>query len=712
MNGVVWLGTMISSTERSGDRIETRLAVMVFVVTTCFSVWGVSVGWSRLNLPGVEFRQAQTALSSYFIQRENNFSFAYPTPVLGKPWSIPMEFPLYQWTVVVFSNVTGMPLTQSGRMIGILCYYLTMPAIFLLLGQWIANRGRRLLVLSVVLSSPFYIFYARSFLMETMALMGSVWFLLCYLRGMQTGKWGWLIGANIFGVVAGLVKVTTFMLYLAPAAGWTVWVLWQSRPRDTASDWALFWRLVFRGAAATLIPFALTIAWVRFADATKALNPAARFLLSSNMMGYHFGTAQTRFARRVWAGHWQIMSQVVIWLPLLIAGIGIIVVFVRRRWWQVGICFACFMGVQLLFPELYAWHEYYYVANAVFLLVAIGMGVVAVFESRFSRWVGWLLLSGLLGGQVYYYFAHYHYIQSVAADAGSGLTRVLNRLTEPNDVMLIAGEDWNSMTPYYAKRRALMIRGDLVYDETMLRSEFEHLNGEHVPVLVLPKTLEKDTILLNLVAEKFGLDPRPVMKWHEQLIYVSNKRWDDVCDLLDKTFFYGVTLASEGGIFADRFEGKWYETKALRRFQLIPLKYMKPMPVRFYLKYGLGLNVDGDTVKFGTHPLTQLCFKVPPGVRHFKTEISINPDAYEKAPAGQATDGVELRLSLLPGGEKEQVLYSRYINPRDNPADRGVLPVNVDFEMPANAELELSVTSGPNGKDTRDWAYLGRLTIE
>jgi hypothetical protein len=709
---VAWLRAMTSPPKAFYDRIETGLTIVVLVASVVFSLWGVTVGWKLLNLPGVEFRQAQTALSSYFIQQENNFSLAYPTPVLGKPWSIPMEFPLYQWTTVIVSNVTGIPLTQSGRLISVLCYYLTLPAVFLLLGQWIASRARRVLVLSVVLSSPFYIFYARAFLMETMALMAGVWFLLSYVRSVQTGKWGWFVAANLFGAAAGLVKVTTFILYLSPAAGWMLWMLWDARPKDFASRWSQFGSLFLRGAIATLLPFVVTIAWMRFADATKALNPASQFLVSSHMVGYHFGTAATRFSHRVWAGHWQIMSEVVIWLPLLIAAGVLIVLFVGQRWWQVVICLACFLGVQLLFPELYAWHEYYYVANALFLLVAIGIGLVAIFESRLNRGVSWLLLSGVLAAQVHHYFKHYYATQSALADAGSGLTQVLNRLTEPNDVMLVAGEDWNSMTPYYAKRRALMMRGDVEQNEAILRAAFAKLEGEHVAVLVLPAPVDKDSLLLKLAVDKFGLDPRPVMKWRDRLIYVPNARWDDACDLLDKTFFYGVTLASEGGIFENRFEGKWYETKNLRRFQLIPLKYMSPTPLRFYVKYGLGLSVDGDTVRFGAHPLTQLCFAVPPGVRHFRTEVSINPDAYEKAPVGQATDGIEVRLSLLTADSPEQVIYSRYLNPRDNPTDRGVVPVQVDFEMPSNTELEFSITSGPNGQDTRDWAYLGKLKIE
>ena len=141
------------------------------------------------SLIGLEFRQTQTAISSYFIQAENNFSLAYPTPVLGKPWSIPMEFPLYQWSTVWLSNATGWSLAVSARVLSALSVYATLPALGLLLGQLGVQRGRRLVVLAVVLSSPLYIFYSRAFLIEAMALAFSVWFLAAFVETMQRRSW-------------------------------------------------------------------------------------------------------------------------------------------------------------------------------------------------------------------------------------------------------------------------------------------------------------------------------------------------------------------------------------------------------------------------------------------------------------------------------------------------------------------------------------------
>src|SRR5690242_16322451 len=42
------------------------------------------------------FRQTQTAITSFWFCR-TGFKLAYETPVAGYPWSIPYEFPLYQY---------------------------------------------------------------------------------------------------------------------------------------------------------------------------------------------------------------------------------------------------------------------------------------------------------------------------------------------------------------------------------------------------------------------------------------------------------------------------------------------------------------------------------------------------------------------------------------------------------------------------------------
>ena len=72
------------------------------------------------------------------------------------------------------------------------CFYLMLPALYLLLGRMAVPKTRRLLVLALVLTAPVYIYYSRAFLMDSMELMCCVWFLLGFVRTMDQRRWSWL----------------------------------------------------------------------------------------------------------------------------------------------------------------------------------------------------------------------------------------------------------------------------------------------------------------------------------------------------------------------------------------------------------------------------------------------------------------------------------------------------------------------------------------
>jgi len=198
-----------------------------------------------------------------------------------------MEFPLYQWTVAVVSKVTNWSITKAGRAVSIACFYMSLPAIFLLLRRWNQAVAWRWLILSIVVTCPLYIFYTRAFLIETMALMFSLWFWVAFERAVSARSRIWLVAAAVFDVGAGLVKITTFILYLLPAGIWAARRLWHAPRAERKREF--IWM-----ALAVILPFSLSVWWVYQADAIKALNPLAAFLNSDNLSDFNFGTWQMR----------------------------------------------------------------------------------------------------------------------------------------------------------------------------------------------------------------------------------------------------------------------------------------------------------------------------------------------------------------------------------------------------------------------------------
>ncbi len=506
-----------NNTPERRDGSDYWFAVGLFIAALAFHAWGAFVGWSGLNLPGCEFRQTQTAISALFIQREHNFSLAYPTPVLGQPWSIPMEFPLYQWTVVVVADALKMSLTHAGRAVSLACFYLALPALYGLLGRIGLAQPRRLLALGLVLTCPLYIYYARAFLIETMALMFGAWFLLAYVRAVERRRVGWLVLAGIAGTGCGLVKVTTLFFFLAPAFFWTLW--WLGQDLRQPAPLGKIARRAAWCALAVVLPFAVLhlvgalfgrdqgsfrgrpVSDLRPADGDTTSAPACVSRSRSVATALAGVIPGPDFGRRDCAGYF--------------ADRAVCAEMVELDWYA-GVLF---FAVQVVHPILYAWHEYYYVASGFTLMLAYGLALAGTFESRLPQGAVWILVLVLYGLQVGNYLVYFYPSQRAISNGGSNLTLALRRVVAPDEVMVIVGDDWSSITPYYAERRALMIRRNLEHNWDIITPAFEQLKGEEVTALIMYGEQVRNQTLIDHAVKYFRIDPRPAFRWRDATVW-------------------------------------------------------------------------------------------------------------------------------------------------------------------------------------------------
>jgi len=689
----------------------------LFLLAAGFNLWGVAHGWHHANLPGNEFRQTHTAISAYYIQRDHDFSLAYPTPVMGKPWSIPSEFPLYQWTVVAVSNATHQPLQESGRLVSALCFYFSLPALYLLLRSSGLSPVLCLGPLSLVLTCPLYILYARAFLIETMALMFGLWYAVALVRGSRTRSPGWLVVINLAGIGAGLVKVTTFLVFVGPAFFWSVVLLWQSRPRSDRPGWGSFLLNFSWLAAAHAAPFAATLWWIQFADAVKSFNPTGFHLRSDQLRDWNFGFGQ-RFAPHNWQLIWQNFSSQVIWPPVLILGMIAGAVLVRRRGWAIAGLLGTYTTVLMIFPVLYAVHAYYHVAAAHLALVALGLIVVGICERPgLPRIVGPVLLAAMMVGQGYAYTQYTYPLYSRTGNRGS-LAEALNDILRPREYLVIAGDDWSPILPYYSQRRALLIRASLSGNPDYLRSAFEAMRGEDVGALVLFDSERANRVVLDLAVRELGLDPEPVMFWsdrgREAVIYFSHLVEPEAFATFhqNQNRYHHLTLA-ERPAPPNPLAGHETDYRTLARRHSDLFAGITPRPIRFFSTFGPSSSgmVPAEW-RFSVHPVTRLWFGLTPGRHVLHTTISLGSNTWENLSSVDASDGIEVSaVVILPDGRRE-ILHNRLINPAGNPSDRGELPLDWAFDLPAGAEFEFSVTAGPAGSILRDWASIGIMRIE
>jgi hypothetical protein len=690
------------------ERRELVLAAALFGLLLVFHGWAVSVGWKNGNLPGNEFRQSQTALTAMFVQRDQNFALAYPTPVLGQPWSVPMEFPLYQWTVVAVSNATGLPLIQAGRAVSLACFYGALAALFPLLGNFRLSPARRLVAMGLLLTCPLYIFYTRAFLIETMVLMFSLWFLVAFGRLITAPSLGRLAAVAVLGVLAGLVKVTTFMVFLLPAAWWTLREMARAR---AAGGWPAAARRGAWALAAVAGPMLVTVWWTRFADAIKGQNSSAVFLESGNLAWFNFGVAGERFSAATWAAHWRHLTENIAG-PAVLAVTLLLLGTVSRRWWRPALVWlGAYLAPLLIFPTLYARHDYYAVTNAVLLLGVAGLALAGALDSR-PRWLPWMLIIGVHFAQGWTYRRTYFELQGAVSPGGSDLTHAINLMTNPDEQIVVAGSDWDSSIALYSERRALMLRNGTELDAAYLNTALQAQHGGRVTVFVARGDQRENRLLVPLMVKYFDLDPRPLFRWQDCTVYGRHELRGRMADAVRRgTTLVGITLDVTAAAETWSVVGQEVRTADWLQRDRDMLALCEPMPWKFYSQFGSRLTKESGMLALFAHPDTRLWFKVPAGPRVLRVTCGVQAAAYAGAP-GDRTDGVEFFLDRERADGTRERLGSLWLDPAGHPADAGYHQLEVAMNFADESNIVLSTGPGRRRSYTRDWALIGPVRME
>lgn len=444
------------------SRFESIYIFGLFFLVLGHSLWSMSVGWYNPILEQHDFRQTQTAISAYYMLH-GGARVAYETPVLGAPWAIPMEFPLYQWIVAAVCEVTGIALDQVGRLVSVIFFYLTLFPAFALLGALNVKPRDRLLFLTLLLASPLYLFWSRTFMIESTGLFFGMSYLACLASYIETNRKLFLGLGILAGVTCALVKVTTFVGFGAAGAMFVIhaWL---------RSSGARFSPLTIRkytiyAIGFAVVPIFFALIWTHYADSLKELNPLAKnFITSSRLSGWNFGSLEQRMSSELWVStlYRRMFSDIV---GTDMAYIGLLLFLVVTLFRKVPnaklvwLALAAFLSSILVFTNLHIVHNYYQYANGVFLVGAVGFAIHGQLRvGPFNR----AIALGLLATMTWFGVTKYrdYFVPGQKTDISQlpllSVARAVRALTDPDDVLLIYGHDWNSAIPYYSQRRAIM----------------------------------------------------------------------------------------------------------------------------------------------------------------------------------------------------------------------------------------------------------------
>ena len=445
---------------------KSRVALSsLAVLVVCLSAATIAMTrqWDKPLLDMHSFRQTQTAMSAYYMAKDPCMFFNYITPVLGKPWQIPMEVPFYQWLVARWHNLTTMGLDQSGKLVSIAFWLACLWPIWRLLSLLAFSLPQRCMAGVVIYSSPLYLYWGRAFMIETTGLFFSLGMVACVFAGYKQRSWRWVFAGLIFGICAALCKVTTWAI----ASGVAGLLILFSEGLPKRRDWG--W--IAGSCAAAVLPLLPCKLWLAYGDSVKQLNPFARELIisaSKNQSAWNFGTIQQKLDPATWEHIWRHMTdQLLVPFPVigpwmmpivLIAG----AIASPKKVHLILIFLAGFASGPLIFTNLYFEHSYYWCANGIWLLLAVGTSIAGLEECRSGRILLQAAAASLsvaiaITGFVAWSQRFLPMMQALPArqQFDEAWCKPIQKFVPKQRTVLIVGNDWNPNSLYYAERKGV-----------------------------------------------------------------------------------------------------------------------------------------------------------------------------------------------------------------------------------------------------------------
>ncbi len=474
--------------------VADRAQVAIGMVAIAVSAW-LAIRYSGQPILDFHaFRETQTALTAFWMTQDG-FRLAYETPVLGKPWSIPFEFPLYQYLVAETSFLTGVGLERTGRLVSYLFLLAcVVPVAFIGKRLFPASWRRFFWVFAALfLSSPLYLYWGRSFMIETAALFFTLCFLHYALALVQNDyRLRSFVLAGAFLTLALLQKLTTVLpdlLIIGPI------LLLALRDRIGLRS-SVLWKAV----AAFGFALAAGYAWEKYSDALRAANMiAATHLTTSGLAAWNFGTLAARVGRALWVDVvWQrtieLNSAGVLGVSLIVAAL---VLADRQVRILIALCLALFLSHFLVFENLHFVHAYYQVSTAIFLIVALALAVHGL-AARFPNLrYAFPVITAVLVIVNFFFFANSYLPMEQERfgdnNATLAVAKLLRERTDPARPIVVYGYDWSSEVPFFSRRRAMVVpswlpdRYDVIDDPARFvgttPSAIAVCGDERVPVL-------------------------------------------------------------------------------------------------------------------------------------------------------------------------------------------------------------------------------------
>jgi len=441
-----------------GSSSDKTLWFLIIVPLVSIILLFLNIDQPLIEMHG--FRQTQTALTTYWLGI-NGFDFAYETPVVGYPWSIPFEFPVYQVIVLFFSKLSGFELDESGRIVSIIFFIISFFPAHNISKKLDLHHTDYFFYLILMSSVPLYLFWSRTFMIETAAIFFTLlafnFFLDLIKQDFKISSILWFV----FWLVLGLLqKITTAGPVLI-----VMGAIFSISYFKVFGVSKIQFGYLIKVFIAALLPVIVAVSWASYSDHIKTQNDFGHSLTSEALHKWNFGTMEQRLSFDAW--------KKIIWDRLLLenlAGIlGLILLIlgpiVLRGKERIifFVLLALFILPILIFFNLHYIHNYYQTANTFYLVAAVAL-VVSNLHLRFCKKyvpIG-ILLALIFVGTNYasYHGGYYNQASKEYEEKHNSILSISSAIrenTDKNSAIAVYGADWSSEITYYSQRKSISV---------------------------------------------------------------------------------------------------------------------------------------------------------------------------------------------------------------------------------------------------------------
>lgn len=430
-----------------------------------------------MNHISSNWRSSQTLLTSFWFQKEGINLLHPQLPVYGPPWEIPFEFPLYQAISTMGSNISGLNLTASSRVVSAASFYISALFLLLLCLEFLNNKFLSLLIFFIYLILPYNIRFSTEILIDYSSLalaLGYIFWIKKFFDSPNNILYFFL--AVLFGCLGALIKITTMAIIIIPAILITLNGIkkWGYKFPDFLNPKVFLLKIGKQKLQFLLLiliailPILSIILWTRYSDGIKQANIFTSWLTSSSLTDWNYGSLGQKLSFQNWwkwlknINNYFFLGGILLVLPIL----GMVFCYkmpFKNRVFFVSSLTSIFLTIFIFF-NLYR-HDYYYIAVSANVCVLLGFGIYYPAKFLTPQKTAWILFSG-----IYLFFIimagndQYRAIRTqVQAEDNHRKTAIIPlansaaALTQEDEYIISFQSGWYPDFFLYAQRKGLVI---------------------------------------------------------------------------------------------------------------------------------------------------------------------------------------------------------------------------------------------------------------